>query len=132
MKMQGRRRVRSHRLQTVRVDVGDVPKTGMVLLLGLLAIMVASALAFVWFQRETERLQQQVVELRHEVEIRTQETENLCVRLESYRSLPLIRAAVVRMGLGLRPAFPGQVCRVNMAGERSGEQSGDETLVARR
>jgi len=112
-----RTRDRRYRMTTLDVDVRHMPRLALLQLSFLLVAAVAVALGFVWFQRATERLQDDVVGLRRDLGSRGQEVQNLHVRLETYRSLPNIRAAVKRLQLQLRPAFPGQVLRVSATGE---------------
>ncbi|MCF7855098.1 MAG: hypothetical protein K9N51_09895 [Candidatus Pacebacteria bacterium] len=125
---------RLYRYEMLESNMAQVSRAGVVWrLLVVIIPALAVALAFVWLQSTTEKLEQRLATLRREHELREKQVGNLRIELETYKSGRYIVSAVRRFDLELRPPYPGQVRRVSMHRSSGDGESGDEVgLLARR
>jgi hypothetical protein len=122
---------RLYRYETVEFEAPEAMRGMAWKSITLVAIVLVAALAFVWLRSSTERMQRSLAGLRHEHQLRLKELENLRIELETYKSGRYVLSAVNRLGLNLRPPYPGQVRRVAVtAPAESGNARRAVTLLA--
>jgi hypothetical protein len=133
--MRASSRTRPYRYETVEFQGSVTLHRGLWPLAVLVGIALAALLAYVGLRSATEVQQRQLSQLRKEYGISSKEAENLGIELESYKSGSYVLSAVNRLGLGLRPPYPGQVRRVSLiptpAPEKEPYSAGNPFLAQR-
>lgn len=110
--MRARQHDRRYRRYQCRVDTGAAPRGSLCYCAGVLVFLMLVSLVFVWCRSEHARLDKQLQGLRREFGVKAKEVENIRMEVEAYRSGKYVLTAVEQLALGLRPANPQQVRRV--------------------
>lgn len=98
--------------------------------LGIVVLLLVTALTYVWCRSGQEKTGRKVERLRRQFAVKAREAENLRMELERFRRGDYILAEVRRRGMNLRPADPRQVRRVRLNTPRRADEFGPESMVA--
>ncbi len=118
------------RYQPCNVDFGLATSRFRWSCVAFLLFVMVTALAFVWCRSSRDRTGRTVQRLRRQFSLKAKEAENLRMELEKYRGGSYILREVNRLGLGLRPADPQQVRRLEFRPPLSPDEWRTDRVVA--